>query len=85
VSSALLIPLRHSSTINGLLFRIVESTDARMFGLDEAEVQKRRRYVGHVRKEIEVRSCFQTLGNVLYSRYSTFPLLSLWISIVTDR
>ncbi|KIM46835.1 hypothetical protein M413DRAFT_440410 [Hebeloma cylindrosporum] len=33
--------------------KIVESTDARMFGLDEAEVQKRRRYVGHVRKEIE--------------------------------
>lgn len=25
-----------------------------MFGLDDAEVQKRRRYVGHVRKEIEV-------------------------------
>ena len=36
------------------LIRIVESTDARMFGLDDAEVQKRRRYVGHVRKEIEV-------------------------------
>ncbi|KAF8962623.1 snare protein TLG1/Syntaxin [Flammula alnicola] len=33
--------------------KIVESTDARMFGLDDAEVQKRRRYVGHVRKEIE--------------------------------
>ncbi|KAF8814722.1 snare protein TLG1/Syntaxin [Phlegmacium glaucopus] len=33
--------------------KIVESTDARMFGLDDAEVQKRRRYVGHVRKEIQ--------------------------------
>ncbi|KAF9528353.1 t-SNARE [Crepidotus variabilis] len=33
--------------------KIVESTDARMFGLDETEVSKRRRYVGHVRKEIE--------------------------------
>ncbi|KAJ3561940.1 hypothetical protein NP233_g9882 [Leucocoprinus birnbaumii] len=33
--------------------KIVESTDARMFGLDDAEVTKRRRYVGHVRKEIE--------------------------------
>ena len=35
--------------------RIVESTDARMFGLDDAEVQRRRQYVSHVRKEIEVR------------------------------
>ncbi|KAF5356741.1 hypothetical protein D9756_006684 [Leucocoprinus leucothites] len=33
--------------------KIVESTDARMFGLDDAEVSKRRKYVGHVRKEIE--------------------------------
>ncbi|EDR08233.1 SNARE protein TLG1/Syntaxin [Laccaria bicolor S238N-H82] len=33
--------------------KIVESTDARMFGLDDAEVQTRRQYVGHVRKEIE--------------------------------
>ncbi|KAF8155656.1 snare protein TLG1/Syntaxin [Crassisporium funariophilum] len=33
--------------------KIVESTDARMFGLDDSEVQKRRRYVGHVRKEIQ--------------------------------
>jgi len=32
--------------------KIVESTDARMFGLDDAEVQKRRRYVGYVRTEI---------------------------------
>jgi len=45
-----------------ILRRIVESTDARMFGLDDAEVQKRRRYVGHVRKEIEVGSCFQTFA-----------------------
>lgn len=27
-----------------------------MFGLEEAEVMDRRRYVGHVRHEIEVRS-----------------------------
>ncbi|PPQ66390.1 hypothetical protein CVT24_007219 [Panaeolus cyanescens] len=33
--------------------KIVESTDARMFGLDDAEVANRRRYVSHVRKEIE--------------------------------
>jgi hypothetical protein len=57
-----------------LFFRIVESTDARMFGLDEAEVQKRRRYVGHVRKEIEVRSCFLTLGKC--SLFATFNFSS---------
>ncbi|KAG6901601.1 hypothetical protein C0995_010162, partial [Termitomyces sp. Mi166 len=33
--------------------RIVESTDARNFGLDYAEVQRRRRYVTDVRKEIQ--------------------------------
>ncbi|KAJ3543949.1 hypothetical protein NMY22_g2956 [Coprinellus aureogranulatus] len=33
--------------------KIVESTDARMFGLDDAEVMNRRQYVTHVRKEIE--------------------------------
>ncbi|KAI0261641.1 t-SNARE [Gloeopeniophorella convolvens] len=33
--------------------RIVETTGARMFGLDDAEVIQRRRYVGHVRREIE--------------------------------
>ncbi|KAF5379114.1 hypothetical protein D9615_005876 [Tricholomella constricta] len=33
--------------------KIVESTDARMFGLDDAEVQRRRRYVGDVWKEIQ--------------------------------
>lgn len=35
--------------------RIVESTDARMFGLDYTEVQSRRQYVTRVRREIEVR------------------------------
>lgn len=42
--------------------RIVESTDARMFGLDDKEVQSRRQYVTHVRKELEVRSvsCFHS-------------------------
>jgi hypothetical protein len=40
-----------------IAIRIVESTDARMFGLDDGEVANRRRYVTHVRREIEVRSC----------------------------
>lgn len=35
--------------------KIVETTGARMFGLDAAEVMERRRYVGRVRNEIEVR------------------------------
>jgi hypothetical protein len=35
--------------------RIVEATGARMFGLDDGEVIQRRRYVSHVRSEIEVR------------------------------
>lgn len=35
--------------------RIVETTGARMFGLDDGEVIQRRRYVGHVGSEIEVR------------------------------
>ena len=34
---------------------MVETTGARMFGLDDGEVIKRRRYVGHVRSEIQVR------------------------------
>ncbi|KAL1745490.1 t-SNARE [Schizophyllum fasciatum] len=33
--------------------QIVESTGARMFGLEEAEVQERRAFVEHVRREIE--------------------------------
>ena len=37
------------------LRRIVESTGAQMFGLDDAEVTERRRYVGRVRREIQVR------------------------------
>ncbi|KAI0642574.1 t-SNARE [Trametes meyenii] len=32
---------------------VVESTGARLFGLEESEVIDRRRYVGHVRREIE--------------------------------
>ena len=35
--------------------RIVEDAGARLFGLEEAEVIERRKYVGRVRKEIEVR------------------------------
>ena len=34
---------------------MVETTGARMFGLDDGEVIKRRRYVSHVRSEIQVR------------------------------
>jgi hypothetical protein len=41
--------------LNNTLRRIVESTGARMFGLDDAEVTERRRYVGRVRREIQVR------------------------------
>lgn len=37
-------------------YRIVESRDARMFGLDDAEVSKRRKYVVYVWKTIEVRT-----------------------------
>lgn len=37
--------------------KIVENTGARMFGLEEAEVMERRRYVGFVRKEIDGRTC----------------------------
>ncbi|KXN81696.1 t-SNARE affecting a late Golgi compartment protein 1 [Leucoagaricus sp. SymC.cos] len=33
--------------------KMVESTGAQLFGLDDEEVIKRRKYVGHVRKEIE--------------------------------
>ena len=68
-----------------LFYRIVESTDARMFGLDEAEVQKRRRYVGHVRKEIEVRSYFQTpLPCKLFS-IRAYVQLSLCVLFAIDR
>lgn len=43
------LPLTHCQ------HRTVESTDARMFGLDDAEVAKRRKYVVYVWKTIEVR------------------------------
>ncbi|TRM63742.1 t-SNARE [Schizophyllum amplum] len=33
--------------------QIVESTGARMFGLDDSEVQERRKFVEHVRREVE--------------------------------
>jgi hypothetical protein len=52
--------------------RIVETTGARMFGLDDAEVTGRRRYVGRVRREIQVR---------LYP----CPLTSFAISIIATR
>ncbi|KAG5339778.1 hypothetical protein C0989_003578 [Termitomyces sp. Mn162] len=42
--------------------KIVESTDARNFGLDYVEVQRRRQYVTDVRKEIQVRLCFTFFG-----------------------
>lgn len=37
------------------MYRIVESTGARLFNLEETDVMARRRYVDHVRREIEVR------------------------------
>jgi hypothetical protein len=37
---------------------MVESTGPRMFGLDDGEVIQRRRYVSHVRREIEVRGAY---------------------------
>lgn len=47
--------------ITETLPRIVESTDSRLFGLDDAEVQKRRRYVSHVQTEIQVGSIYSLL------------------------
>jgi hypothetical protein len=41
--------------LTSALCRIVENTGARLFGLEEAEVMERRRYVAFVRKEIDVR------------------------------
>ncbi|KAL0063470.1 hypothetical protein AAF712_009674 [Marasmius tenuissimus] len=41
--------------------KIVESTGARMFGIEENELQDRKKYVAHVRREIEVR-----LGQLLF-------------------
>ena len=41
----------------------MESTGARLFGLEEEEVIERRRYVSHVRQEIEVR-IFVTIWGV---------------------
>lgn len=44
--------------------RIVEETGPRMFGLEESDVMERRRYVNHVKREIEVRllACFAYCG-----------------------
>ncbi|KAF8637935.1 hypothetical protein AX17_002556 [Amanita inopinata Kibby_2008] len=33
--------------------KVVETTGPRMFGLDDAEVQERRKYISHVQKELE--------------------------------
>lgn len=35
--------------------KMVEDTGPRYFGLDDAEVSERRKYVGHVRRQIEDR------------------------------
>jgi len=40
---------------------MVESSGASAFGLAKTEVAERRRYVGHVRREIEVRGACATL------------------------
>ena len=34
--------------------RIVETTGARMFGIEDVELQERKKYVMHVRRELEV-------------------------------
>ncbi|TRM62167.1 t-SNARE [Schizophyllum amplum] len=39
--------------LEGSVSAIVESTGARMFGLDDSEVQERRKFVEHVRREVE--------------------------------
>lgn len=44
---------------------MVESAGPRMFNLDQAEVTKRRKYVGHVRKELEVRPPLSLVFHVL--------------------
>ena len=41
-----------------LPLRIVETTGPRMFGLDDTEVAERRRYVGRVKRDIQVRDSF---------------------------
>ena len=43
-----------------------------MFGLDDAEVQTRRQYVGHVRKEIEVGFTLLPMSNFRTVRYGGF-------------
>ena len=40
------------------LLRVVEQSGPRLFGLDNAEVARRRQYVGRMRKEVEVRCYF---------------------------
>lgn len=41
-----------------------------MFGLEESEVQERRRYVAYVRKEVEVRSLSITILTLLTIHFS---------------
>ena len=44
------------------LIRMVETTGPRHFGLDDSEVQARRRYVRDVRRELEVRLLYLHLS-----------------------
>ena len=50
----LLIRLRYSKLTCSAHHRAVESAGPKSFGLDVAEVFKRRKYVDYVQKEIEV-------------------------------
>jgi hypothetical protein len=47
-------------SLTRILYRIVEETGARMFGLEEGEVAKRRQYVSRVRRTVQVGSTAMT-------------------------
>lgn len=55
------------------MFRVVEQTGPRVFGLDDAEVQTRRRYVRDVRRELEVRLLYPLLHPYICTR-----LVGMW-------
>ncbi len=56
VKSVVSVAVTHAQVLILVSFRIVETTGPRMFGLEESEVQDRRRYVAHVRRAVEVRT-----------------------------
>ena len=77
--------------VTDTLPRIVESTDARLFGLDDAEVQKRRRYVGYVRTEIRVGLfallCFCSIIRIrnIHTLCSLFPISHSFFSYTRKK